>query len=41
MSTKETVRNAGPYVQALLDEGFAVYDPRNKAFLDEEECSVF
>ena len=37
MSTKETPRNAGPYVQALRDEGLAVYIPRNKAFMDQEE----
>jgi DNA helicase-2/ATP-dependent DNA helicase PcrA len=36
-STKETPRNAGPYVEALQDEGLAVYNPRNKAFLTQEE----
>ena len=36
-STRETPRNAGPYVQALRDEGLVVYNPRNKAFLEQEE----
>jgi len=36
-STKETPRYAGPYVQALIDEGLNVYNPRNKAFLAQEE----
>lgn len=37
MSTKETPRNAGQYVEALRDKGMAVYNPRNKAFLEQEE----
>jgi DNA helicase II / ATP-dependent DNA helicase PcrA len=37
MSTKETPRNAGPYVEALRDAGLTVYNPRNKAFLEQEE----
>lgn len=36
-STKETARNAGPYVQALRDEELEVYNPRNKAFMEQEE----
>ena len=36
-STKESPRNAGPYVEALKDAGLHVYNPRNKAFLQQEE----
>jgi len=36
-STKETPRNAEPYVQALQDQGLDVYNPRNKAFMEQEE----
>jgi len=36
-STKETPQNAGPYVQALVDHGLSVYNPRNKAFLEQQE----
>lgn len=36
-STKESPRNAEPYVRALLDRGLAVYNPRNKAFMEQEE----
>jgi DNA helicase-2/ATP-dependent DNA helicase PcrA len=37
MSTKETPRNAEPYVNALLRHGLQPYNPRNKAFLEQEE----
>lgn len=36
-STKESPRNAGPYVEALKRVGLQVYNPRNKAFLEQEE----
>ena len=36
-STRESPRNAGPYVEALISEGFDVYNPRNKAFAEQEE----
>ena len=36
-STRETPRNAAPYVVALGREGLAVYNPRNKAFMQQEE----
>src|SRR6185503_8526070 len=36
-STKETPRNAEKYVNALRDRGIAVYNPRNKAFLEQQE----
>ena len=36
-STKESKNNAGPYVEALRDRGFDVYNPRNKSFLEQEE----
>lgn len=36
-STKETPYNAKPYADALQDLGIPVYNPRNKAFLDQEE----
>ena len=36
-STKETPRNAEPYVNALNARGIAVYNPRNKAFLEQPE----
>lgn len=36
-STKESPRNAAPYVDALGQQGLAVYNPRNKAFMQQEE----
>ena len=36
-STKESPHNAEKYVNALRDEGFSVYNPRNKSFADQEE----
>lgn len=36
-STKETPRNAEKYVDALRNRGISVYNPRNKAFLEQEE----
>ena len=36
-STKETPHNARPYVDALRALGIPVYNPRNKAFLEQEE----
>jgi DNA helicase-2/ATP-dependent DNA helicase PcrA len=40
MSAKESPRNAGPYVSALQSRGLQVYNPRNKAFLEQEEVQV-
>lgn len=36
-STRESPRNAGPYVAALQAVGLPAYNPRNKAFADQEE----
>jgi DNA helicase II / ATP-dependent DNA helicase PcrA len=36
-STRETPLNAEKYVDALSNEGLAVYNPRNKAFAEQEE----
>lgn len=36
-STKETPHNAKKYVDALISEGLRVYNPRNKAFAEQEE----
>jgi len=36
-STKESPRNAGKYVEALSAEGLIAYNPRNKAFAEQEE----
>jgi DNA helicase-2/ATP-dependent DNA helicase PcrA len=36
-SAKESPHNAGKYVDALRNVGLAVYNPRNKAFADQEE----
>jgi DNA helicase II / ATP-dependent DNA helicase PcrA len=36
-STRETPMNAGKYVAALQSAGLNVYNPRNKAFADQEE----
>ncbi len=39
-SAKESERNAGPYVAALQKQGLRVYNPRNKAFLEQDEIRV-
>jgi DNA helicase-2/ATP-dependent DNA helicase PcrA len=39
-SAKESPQNAGPYVAALQARGLQVYNPRNKAFLEQEEVQV-
>lgn len=36
-NTKETPLNAEKYVNALINEGLVVYNPRNKAFAEQEE----
>ena len=36
-STKESPRNAGPFVDALVARGLSVYNPRNKAFMEQAE----
>ena len=36
-STRESPQNASPYVDALRARGIPFYNPRNKAFLDQEE----
>jgi DNA helicase II / ATP-dependent DNA helicase PcrA len=36
-SAKESPQNALPYVSALQARGISVYNPRNKAFLEQEE----
>lgn len=36
-SAKESKMNAKPFAQALRNRGFDVYNPRNKAFLEQEE----
>jgi DNA helicase-2/ATP-dependent DNA helicase PcrA len=36
-STKESPNNAGPFVDALVAQGLAVYNPRNKTFMEQEE----
>lgn len=36
-STKDTPRNAGPYIQALSQRNIPVYNPRSKAFLEQPE----
>jgi len=36
-STKESPNNAGRYVAALEAQGLQVYNPRNKAFMEQEE----
>ena len=36
-STRESPRNAGPYVDALVAQGLAVYNPRNRTFMEQEE----
>jgi len=36
-STRESPRNAGPYVAALRKVGLDVYNPRNKTFIEQEE----
>ncbi len=39
-STRETPQNAGPYVNALRNHGIEVYNPRNKAFIEQEEIQL-
>lgn len=36
-STRESPQNAGAYVEALTARGILVYNPRNKAFVEQEE----
>jgi len=36
-SAKESPHNAGKYVDALINVGLTVYNPRNKAFAEQEE----
>ena len=36
-STRESRQNAGPYVEALVARDIPVYNPRNKAFTEQEE----
>src|SRR5579883_197693 len=40
-STKETPQNAERYVAALQARGIPIYNPRNKAFLEQEEVLGF
>ena len=39
-STRESPKNAGPFVEALRDRGIDVYNPRNKALTDHEEVEL-
>jgi DNA helicase II / ATP-dependent DNA helicase PcrA len=39
-STKETPQNAGQYVDALRARGLEPYNPRNKAYLEQEEIQT-
>lgn len=39
-STKESPRNAEKYVNALRNHGLSVYNPRNKAFAEQEEVQA-
>jgi DNA helicase-2/ATP-dependent DNA helicase PcrA len=39
-STKESPRNAGPFVTALRDRGLGVYNPRSRTFMDNEEVQL-
>lgn len=39
-STRESPRNAQPYVAALRAAGIDVYNPRNKAFVQQEEVAT-
>lgn len=36
-STKDSPRNAGPFLAAFQDRGIPVYNPRSKSFLESEE----
>ena len=36
-STKDSPRNAGPYLQAFNQRGIPVYNPRSKSFMESEE----
>jgi len=40
-STRESPRNAEKYVAALRNQGLQVYNPRNKAFAEQEEVQGF
>lgn len=39
-STRESPRNAGAFVNALKAKGIPVYNPRNRAFLEQEEVQA-
>ena len=39
-STKDSPRNAGPFIQALRDRGIPIYNPRSKSFMEAEEVLV-
>jgi len=36
-STKDSPRNAGPYLEAFKQSGIPVYNPRSKSFMESEE----
>lgn len=36
-STKDSPRNAGPYLEAFQQRGIPVYNPRSKSFMESEE----
>ncbi len=36
-STKDSPRNAGPYLEAFRQHGIPVYNPRSKSFMESEE----
>jgi DNA helicase-2/ATP-dependent DNA helicase PcrA len=36
-STKDSPRNAGPFIQAFESLGIPIYNPRSKSFMDSEE----
>ena len=40
-TTRESPRNAGPYVDALNAVGLVPYNPRNKSFMEQEEVQGF
>jgi len=40
-STRDSARNAGPFIAAFQREGLQVYNPRSKAFVDAEEVQCF
>jgi len=39
-SVRETSRNAGPFAEALRNEGIRPYNPRSRTFLEQEEIRV-